>query len=72
MANRITNNPITSVFGFLLVALGLTAYYLEINEMVCLAVVMGGLGLMGAKDTMFTSNRTNNDNSPAKPNKPKP
>ena len=53
MANRITKNPITTVAGLLLVILGLYAYYMEVEATVCSMVVLGGLGLLGAKDTIF-------------------
>jgi hypothetical protein len=53
MANRITKNPITSFGGIILVIIGMIGYYVEIDTTVCSMVVLGGLGLLGAKDTIF-------------------
>lgn len=56
MANRITKNPITSFGGVILVIIGMLGYYFEIEATVCSMVILGGLGLLGAKDTIFGDN----------------
>lgn len=56
MANRITKNPITSFGGIILVIIGMIGYYVEIDTTVCSMVILGGLGLLGAKDTIFGDN----------------
>lgn len=53
MANRITKNPITSIGGLILVIIGMVGLYFEIDSTVCSMVIIGGLGLLGAKDTIF-------------------
>lgn len=55
MANRIKDNPITSIGGLILVIIGMGGYYVGIEATVCSMVIIGGLGLLGAKDTIFGS-----------------
>lgn len=62
MTNRITKNPITSIGGLILVIIGMVGYYVEIDATVCSMVIIGGLGLLGTKDTIFGG--TNHNSKP--------
>mgnify|MGYP000603117108 CR=1 FL=1 len=53
MANRIKDDPKTSIIGTILIITGMVGYYFEIDTTVCSMVILGGLGLLGAKDSIF-------------------